>query len=145
MSEITITDRALLRIIDQLGLSAVVDRIAEQREPRSGWQIGLDLARRRVRELRQAGLIRQARINRENWRYWVLTDDGRLAAEAAPTPTELSSLARFQLAELAAAGAPGDVVAELTCAEHDQLERRAPPAPSGRRARARPHRLGPPA
>ena len=130
MSELTITDRALLRIVQRLGYTTTA-AVALEHEPRRGFAIGEDMARRRLRELAQRGLVRGQRASKyEGGRVWTLTDTGRLLADAPPTEAELSESARFQYADLVAAGAPRELALTLCLTPDAELV-----PSSGRRAR----------
>jgi hypothetical protein len=114
MTEIHVSDRALCVIIRRLGTSATLGRIAAEAEPKSGWYIGVELATRRVRELRRAHLIRFHKTDHFDHVGWYeLTPRGAALANAPPSDAELSPLARMQLRDLRSAGAPADVIREL--------------------------------
>ena len=91
MSEITITDRALLRIVQRLGYTTTT-AVALEPEPRRGFLIGEDLARRRLRELAQRGLARVTYASKyEKGGIWSLTPAGELVADAPATERRASA------------------------------------------------------
>jgi hypothetical protein len=134
VSELHVTDRALCLIIARLGSSATTNRIAQEPEPRSGWMIGYELAERRLRELRRRGLITWHSASHFESAGWHRLSEKGIALVARPTSEgELSRMARSQLRELEAVGAPTDVIRELI---YTPPAEPASPPPSGRRARA---------